>query len=207
MANSPSTKSIVAVSDIRENVVFLGGGSLRLVIEVSSINFELRSEEEQAAILQGFQRFLNSIDFPIQIVVNSRRYDITKYLETVEAATTNLTNELLKIQAQEYTKYVRELSGLANIMSKKFYVVVPFFVFEVPGKKGFLDSIKNIFKSAEKAVQLSDEQFQTYRNQLLQRAELVYGGLVGLGLRTRILEQEELITLFQQLYNPGTPKL
>lgn len=204
MADTNSTRQLVSVTDIRESVLFIGGGSLRLVMEISAINFELRSEEEQLAILQGFQQFINSVDFPIQIIINSRKYDIANYLKLVEEATVSLTNELLKLQASEYMKYVAELSELANIMSKKFYIVIPFFAFEAPGKAGVMDSLRNLFKPAKTSSQITEEQFQTYKNQLLQRSELVLSGLVGLGLRTRILEQEELLRLFQSLYNPQT---
>ncbi len=201
MPNS-STKQLVQIADIRENVVFLPSGSLRSVLEVSSINFELRSEDEQNAILQNFQQFLNSIDFPLQIVLDSRRFDINEYLAYVQQATGSLTNELLKIQAAEYTKFIRELADLANIMSKKFYIVIPFYISETPGTKGLLNSITGIFKS-KKGASLTEEQFQTYKNQLAQRTEVVLDGLVSLSLHAQILEEEVLKNLFVALHNPG----
>lgn len=201
MPTAQSTKQLVEIGDIRENVVIMKNGSMRILLEVTSINFELRSEDEQTAILQNFQQFLNSVDFPLQIVIHSRKYDINDYLRYVGEATAALTNELLKLQASEYMKYIAELSQLANIMSKKFYIVVPFYVSEASGqaKKGFLSGL---FKSQPSGV-FKDEQFASYRNQLLQRADLVYGGLVGLGLKTRTLEKEELLKVFFSLYNPG----
>ncbi len=203
MAN-PTTHSIVDIADIRDNVVLLRNGSLRMVLEISAINFELRSEEEQAAIIQSFQSFLNSIDFPIQIVVGSQRYNIDEYLKTVATATEGLENDLLKIQADEYMKFVKELSTLANIMSKHFYIVVPFYIVETGGSKGILDGLKGIFKSSSSIASIPDEQFATYQNQLVQRAELVFDSLVGSGLRARILEKEELENLYYLLYNPGS---
>ncbi len=202
MANQ-STLQFVDIADIRDNVLILQNGSLRLILEVSAINFELRSEEEQSAILQNFQSFLNSVDFPIQIVMNSRRFDIDQYLKTIETTTASITNELLRVQALEYGKFVKELSTLANIMSKRFFVVVPFYVIEAPSKQGIFDSFRNVFKSKKVVAQIPDEKFQAYRNQLLQRAELVYDGLLGMGLRARILEQNEIMNLFYSLYNPG----
>lgn len=204
MANQ-STKQLVEVVDIRENVVFLRNSSLRSILEVSSINFELRSEEEQTAILQNFQRFLNSIDFPLQMVVQSRKFNLSQYLELVEQATGAQTNELLRIQASEYLKFVRELAELANIMSKKFYIIVPFFISETPSSaKGLLDQFKSTFKSAaeKQLVTLSEEQFTAYKNQLLQRSELITDGLIGMGLKVRTLQADELQAQFFSLYNP-----
>ena len=198
-----STKNLVDIADIIDNVVLLKNGSLRALIEVSAINFELRSEGEQVAILQNFQRFLNSIDFPLQIVVNSRKLDIDDYLKLLEKATGSLTSELLKIQAEEYSKFIKEMSDLSNIMSKKFYIVVPFYVFETPSKAGITESLKSIFKPSSVAKQLTPEQLETYKNQLIQRVELIYDGLVGLGLKTKLLDNGELINLYYKLYNPG----
>ncbi len=204
MANKSTTRQLVQIADIRDNIVLLSNGSLRAVLEVSAINFELRSEEEQNAILQNFQQFLNSIDFPLQIVTHSRSFDVDNYLKVVQETTGTLTNELLKIQAEEYITFVRELSSLANIMSKKFYIVIPFYISEVPTAKGLLGSFKGLFKSsAGGPAKIPEEQLQTYKNQILQRAELVFGGLVGIGVRARVLEQQELMDLFYQLYNPG----
>jgi type IV secretory pathway VirB4 component len=198
-----STNQLVDISDIIDNVVILKNGSLRAVIEVSAINFELRSEGEQLAILQNFQRFLNSTDFPLQIVVNSRKLDIDDYVKLVEKSTESLTSELLKIQAAEYAKFIKELSDLSNIMSKKFYIVVPFYVFETPSRAGITESIKSIFKPSSVAKKINPEQLDTYKNQLIQRVELIYDGLVGLGLKTRLLEGPELMNLYYGLYNPG----
>ena len=198
-----STKNLVDIADIVDNIVILKNGSLRTVIEVSSINFELRSEGEQVAILQNFQRFLNSTDFPLQIVVNSRKLDIEDYVKLIDKSTESLTSELLKIQAAEYSKFIKELADLSNIMSKKFYIVVPFYVFETPSKTGLVDSIKSILKPSGVVKQIKPEQLETYRNQLMQRVELVFDGLVGLGLKTRLLEGPELMNLYYGLYNPG----
>ena len=201
MPNQP-TEKLVPISDTREGVVILKNGSLRMVLEVSAINFELRSADEQVAILQGFQRFLNSADFPLQIVVSSRELEISPYIKTLDQIVESTENELMKIQASEYLRFVKELSTLSNIVSKKFYIVIPFYVYETPETTGLIQSLKGMFKPKEVSKELTDEQFNTYKNQLLQRAELVYSGLVGLGLKTRTLEDEELKNLYYKLYNP-----
>ncbi len=199
-----STKQLVEIADIQDAVIVLKNRSLRMVLEVSAINFELRSEEEQNAILQNFQSFLNSIDFPVQIVVGSRRYNINEYLKNIADATSALTNELLKIQGAEYIKFIKELSELSNIMSKRFFIVIPFYIFDVPRGKGLLGGIKSIFSTSSQSAAYSPVQMETYKNQLLQRAELIFDGLVGLGLKTQVLGKDALIDLFADLYNAGS---
>src|SRR3989338_852054 len=199
-----STKNLVEISNIIDNIVLLKNGSLRAVIEVSALNFELRSEGEQIAILQNFQRFVNSIDFPLQIVINSRKLNIDEYLKLINESANALTNELLKIQAMEYSKFVGELSDLSNIMSKKFYIVIPFYVFEAPSKSGITQSIKSIFKPSTVMKELTPEQLETYKSQLLQRTELIFDGLIGMGLKAKTLEKDDLMNLFYGLYNPSS---
>lgn len=199
-----STKQLVGVANIIDNIVLLKNGSLRAVIEVSAINFELRSEGEQIAILQNFQRFINSIDFPLQIVVHSRKLNIDEYIKLIDQSINTLTNELLKIQAAEYSKFVKDLSDLSNIMSKKFYIVVPFYVFEVPSKSGIAQSLKSIFKPSAVVKELTPEQLEIYKSQLLQRTELIFDGLIGVGLKAKTLERDDLMNLFYGLYNPSS---
>ena len=198
-----STKQLVSVANIIDNIILLKNGSLRAVIEVSALNFELRSEGEQIAILQNFQRFVNSIDFPLQIVVNSRKLNVDEYLKLIDESANTLTNELLKIQATEYSKFVKELSDLSNIMSKRFYIIVPFYVFEAPSKSGIIQSFKSIFKPSAIVKDLTSEQLETYKGQLLQRTELIFDGLIGMGLKAKTLKENDLINLFYELYNPN----
>ncbi|MEK7645846.1 MAG: hypothetical protein AAB374_01955 [Patescibacteria group bacterium] len=198
-----STKELVSIADIKDGIVLLKNGSLRAVIEVAAVNFELRSEEEQTGILQNFQRFLNSVDFPLQMLVNSRQLNMDEYLKTVDAIAESSTNELLKIQAIEYSKFVKELLELSNIMTKHFYVVLPFYVYETPSKTGLIESVKGMFGSAQTVQQIKPEQLETYRTQLMQRAELILDGLIGIGLKARLMEGQELNNLYYSLYNPG----
>lgn len=201
-APAPSTQNLVAIQEIRDGVLVLKDGSMRTVIDVSSINFELRSEDEQIAITQNFQNFINSLNFPIQISVVSRQLYVEDYLKFATEATSQLDNELLRIQASEYMKFIKELATLSNIMSKKFYVIVPFYIFETPTKTGFFQSFKSTVNPAAATKGLTTEKFETYKNQLMQRVELVFGGLAGLGLKSQILEKEELTKLFYGFYNP-----
>lgn len=200
----PSTQNLVSISEIRDDVLMLKDGSIRAVVEVSAINFELRSEDEQIAIIQNFQKFVNSIDFPLHICIVSRRLYIDNYLKLAAEASGEIDNELLRIQATEYMKFIKELSSLTNIMSKKFYIVVPFYIFEAPTKAGLFQSIKSIASPSTVIKSITEDRFQSYHNQLMQRTELIFGGLVGLGLKTRLLGRDELVQVFYNLYNPPT---
>jgi len=199
-----STKDFVQVADIRDTAVILKDGSLRSIVEVGSMNFELKSTDEQIAIIQYFQNFLNSIDFPIQILVSSRKLDINPYLKSLEELTANLKNELLKIQAAEYTRFIKGLTELANIMAKKFYVVVSFYPMELsaPTKKGFLGAFKSVISPSKFIKTLSNEELENYKIQLNQRIGVITEGLSGLGIETRILAGDELKNLFYSYYNP-----
>lgn len=202
MANT-STKQLVEVADIQGNAVLLKNGSLRAVIEVSAVNFELRSADEQIGIIQNFQNFLNSVDFPLQISLSSRQLKMDEYLKSVEEAIEGIQNELLKIQGAEYAKFVKELLDLSNIMSKKFYVILPFYVYETPSKTGIIQSMKSIFNPEGMIKKIDPQNLETYQAQLIQRVELVMDGLIGMGLKTRLLERDDLINLYYSLYNPG----
>ncbi len=205
MAN-PSTTNPLQIKDVQQGILIFKDGSVRGVVQVDAINFELRSTDEQTAIIQQFQGFLNSVDFPIQMVVNSRIYNVETYLATVQTASEQLTNELLKLQAQEYIRFVRELSSLANIMSKKFYVVIPLSVSAQTETKGFLSGITGMFKKSAAPAGVSPENLATYQNELAQRADLILGGLSGMGLKGHMLNQDELVSLLTDLYNPtGSP--
>jgi len=199
-----STKQLITIENIIDDIILLKDGSLRSVVEVFAINFELRSEDEQTGILQNFQRFLNSLDFPIQIVTSSRKLDLTPYLALLDKTAETLENELLKVQAMEYSKFVSELSTLANIMSKAFFIVVPFYVFENPSRNGFLPSIKTLIGLKSNVKKIDQTTLDSYKVQMTQRTELIADGLIGLGLKTKILDKNKLLKLFYQAYNPSS---
>lgn len=202
--NTQTTKDFVSIIDIRDSVLIMNNASLKAVIEVNSMNFELKSADEQTAIIQSFQNFINSMDFPIQIAVNSRKLDIKPYLGYIDEIIEKQTNELLKIQAIEYSRLLKGLTELSNIMAKKFYIIVPFFGIETPATKaGFMDAFKGLLAPTKFAKSLTDEQLQTYKIQLDQRIGLIRGGISSFGLETRVLETEELKKLFYSYYNPG----
>jgi hypothetical protein len=195
-----STQQYLEVEEIRDGVAVLRDSSLRMVGMVSSMNFALKSTEEQEAIIYAYQTFLNSLDFPVQLIIQSRQLDIDSYLETLRQKEAEQTTELLRIQTAEYIEYISQLVELSHIMSKVFYISVPLFPFEKEKKKGMFDSL---FKPAQSVID-SETDFQRFRTQLVQRIDHVSTGMQGVGLRLAVLGTQELIELLYNTYNPAT---
>ncbi len=192
-----STQQFLEIDQIREGVILLRNKAVRGVIMVSSLNFALKSEEEQNAIIYQFQNFLNSLDFPLEIVVQSRRLNITGYLDKLKELEIKQRDELLKTQIAEYQKFIRDLITGGAIMARNFFVVVPFALAEIPSMK----TIKGILKT-QPAPAFNEEQFQRCKSQLWQRMEFVALGLRRCGLQCVPLNTSELIELFWSLYHP-----
>lgn len=200
----PNTGDFIDIADIRDTLLILKNGSLRSLVEVSSMNFELKSNDEQVAIIQAFQNFINSVDFPLQIVIRSSKLDINPYLKSLGELMDKQPNELLRIQVTEYTRFVGGLTELANIMSKKFYIAVPFYAVEAAKTRaGVLDTVKSLFAPSKFIRSLSDEELENYKVQINQRVDVVMAGIGGLGLESKLLNREELLGLFYTYYNPG----
>jgi len=191
-----STQNFLEVAEIREGVLILKTGHIRSVLMVSSANFALKSTEEQEAIVFQFQNFLNSLDFPLQIVVQSRRLNITGYIDSLKNLETNQQNQLLKEQTADYRAFVEQLIKGGSIMAKNFFVVVPFSLAEVVG------GIQKDIQQTKKTGKLSENQFQRMKNQLWQRLEFTALGLRRAGLQVVPLNSEELIELFWSSHHP-----
>ena len=163
---------------------------MRAFLIVSAINFALKSGDEQQAVVMQFQSFLNSVNFPMQICVQSRRLDIRPYVATLEGREREQTNDLMKIQIREYAQFIRRFTELNNIMTKSFFVVVPY----SPSVAG------STFGQGGKT---DADRFEEHRTQLEQRLGVVQSGLTRCGLRTVQLGTEEVVELFYRLFNPG----
>lgn len=196
-----SAQEFVDIAEIKDGVVVLKNGSLRAVLMVSSVNFDLKATQEQEAIIAAYQNFLNSLDFPIQIIINSRKLDINPYLELLDEKEKIQENELLRHQINEYRNFVKNLVSTANIMTKKFYVIVPFAITEAK-KEGFIDRIR-IALNPRQVMAEKRMQFENYKSQLWQRVNHIMAGLEGTGIRMIPLNTEELIELYYNAYNPG----
>ena len=200
---SSSTHQFVDVEEVKGDVIILKNKSLRMVLMVSSINFALKSQDEQEAIINRFQDFINSFEsYTAEIVVQSRKLDISEYIKFLNERVEAQTNELLKIQTAEYITFIQELIKLSNIMSKFFYVVIPLNQAIASGGGGFFSRIFG--KSGKQTQTAKDLDFETKRSDLLQRAERVMSLLGGMGLKAIPLKGEELIELVYTGYNPGS---
>jgi len=197
-----STQSLVLIDQIRDGVVILKRGGLRALIKCSSINLSLKARDEQDAIFFEFQNFLNSLDFPIQIFINSRFLNIDDYIEMLQEKQREQLNDLLRIQTTEYIAFIKDFVESTNIVSTDFYVVVPFELAEALGKKSSGGGILSMFGMGKKPGAMDAKQFLHFKNQLMQRVEFVRTGLHRMGVTTKVLPTEELIMLYWNLYNP-----
>jgi hypothetical protein len=187
------------IKEIKEDVVVLKNGEVRAVLMATSINFALRSQEEQEAIIQRYQDFLNSLDFPVQIIITSRKFNINNYIRSLEEIQNKQENELLRIQTAEYINFVQALNEENNIMSESFYLVIPY-SHPIVKKTGF---IKKLLGKKENEAEKKEQDFQTIKASLWQRVEFVSSSLSRTGVRSALLKTNELIELFYRLYNPS----
>lgn len=199
-----STQTHLRISEIRDNTVILKDGGLRAVIKTTSINFNLKSEEEQNSIIYSYQNFLNSLEFPIQIQVRSKRLDVDNYIEQVKLLGKKQKNKLLQEQTFEYAEYIRRLVEYADIMEKEFYVIIPY----TPGATQTPSVIQQFFQKLSPQdsyaeIKKRHKQFNELRKKLTQKVNVVVSGLNNCGLKTKELNTTELVELYYSVYNPN----
>jgi len=191
-----TTQQFLEIKDVKEGVIILKNNALRGILMVSSLNFALKSAEEQDATIYQFQQFLNALDFSCQILVQSRKLNITGYLDKLEELEKKQKSDLLKVQTAEYRKFIEGLTKEGTIMTKNFYIIVPYSILETEG----VATAKKLKKVA--IPFLTEEEFQRCKNQLWQRMEFLGLGLRRCGLTAIPLTTPELIELFWGLYHP-----
>ncbi len=197
-----STQQYLDILEIKEDTVVMRDGTLRAVLLVSSINFALKSEEEQDAIISAYISFLNNISFPIQIVIQSRELNIDAYLQMLDERQKIQTNELLKIQTNEYMHYIAELVSMSKIMNKRFYIVVPYNPLADKEKK-ITSKLLDVLRPAT-IIKMKEEKFLRHQAELNRLLENIIGGLTSIGLQSVQLDTQSLIELYYNSYNPGT---
>lgn len=198
-----STQKFLEIDQIKEDLVFMKDKSLRGVLMVSGINMELRSNEEQEMVLFSYQEALNSLDFPIQILVQSRKVDLTSYISMLEDSVRNQVIPLIKEQTEEYIYFLKQILANVNVMDKRFFVVVPYFPNIIAeGSKGIMSFFD--FKKPKSNEAIVSENYQLNKKQIDQRIEIVSSLLGNLGLNATRLPTEALIELFYACYNPET---
>lgn len=200
-ASSKATQDFVPIKEVRDGVVVLKDGGLRAVLLASSLNFALKSEDEQTAFIVQFQNFLNSLDFSVQIFVQSRMLDIRPYIATLEAQFKQQLDDLMRIQIREYIGFIKSFTEAANIMTKNFFLVVPYSPAMIQTGKGIIGNLP--FGKGKRNVEQENRTFEEQVSQLEQRIAIVQQGLIRTGVRTVQLGTEEAIELMYKMFNPG----
>lgn len=199
--NAKSTQDFVPIKEVRDGIIMLKNGELRAIVLANSVNLSLKSEEEQRATIYQFQNFLNTLDFPVQISIQSRKLDIRPYLLLLENRMRMQNEPLLKLQTKEYMEFIRNFTETVNIMTKSFFVIIPYthtnFKYS-SGIFGGLFSGKNT--NVKKAEQID---FEEKRSQLDQRVAVIQQGLSACGIKTAQLGTEEVVEVFYKVFNPG----
>lgn len=191
-----STQHFLHVADIKDNVLILRNAELRQVLQVTALNFALKSDQEQAAIVYQYQAFLNSLQFPVQIVIQSRQLDLTNYLNDLQRRLNQADSLLIRNQIADYIDFISQLTSLGSIMEKQFYVVVPLATSAIRARSFF----GQLFK--RETIAVSDQDFTAAKAKLVDRVELIRVGLASIGLLVRPLTSDEMIRLLYSTYNP-----
>lgn len=194
-----STQAYLDIAAIKDGVVILKNGGLRALIEVTSVNFALKSPQEQDDIVFRYQGFLNALHYPLQIVMQSRRLDLTDYLAKLRTRAEGETNDMVRAQTSSYIAFMEKLLSVVNIMSKKFYVVIPY---DPPTlfNRGLLDTLLHPVKQV--TVSMTEQEFVRFRTELDERVGIISSGLSAIGLATGRLDTRHLIELYYATYNP-----
>ena len=205
-----ATQEFVPIKEVRDGVVILKDGGMRSILLCSSLNFSLKSEDEKQAILFQFQDFLNSLDFSIEIVVQSRKLDIRPYIALLEGQEKSQTNNLMKIQVREYIEFIKNFTENTNIMTKNFFIVVPYSPAILSTSQsggiagGIVSRLEPLGLGTKKEQSATTEaSFDENRSQLEERLSVVEQGLIRTGIRVARLGTEEVIELFYKAFNPG----
>lgn len=207
--NANSTQNTLQIAEIRDGIVIMNDGSYRSVVMVKSINFDLMSPQEQESVEYSYQGFLNSLYFPVQIFVRSRKVDLRPYIEKLDKIRTEHDNMLLALLMEDYIGYMDALSQQTNIMDKNFYVVIPFFpVVEVQKaltqNKNFISGVTKLFDRTEQHVVINEADLENAKTELRNRVQAVLSGLLQCSIQGLPLDTQELIELYYDSYNPDT---
>lgn len=196
--SNAQTQEFVSIRDVKDNIIIQKNGQLTMILLASSVNFALKSLDEQQAILHQFQNFLNTIDFSLQIYMQSRRLNIEPYIEILSQLEEKQDNDLMRIQLAEYMAFIRSFTADVDVMSKNFFVAISYTPTKVNLGKG-------LFGNKRGGGTPTDTIFEEQRTQLEQRLSLVVDGLARVGVRTIALGNDELVELFYHIYNPSDP--
>ena len=199
--SSKTTQEFVPIKEIRDGIVVLKDGSMRALVLASSLNFALKSIDEQNSIIYQFQNFINSLDFSIQFFIQSKKLDIRPYIALLEERYKEQVTELMKIQTREYIDFIKTFVENSNIMTKSFFIVIPYSPAPMNQNKNPISNFLKKNNANDKTIE--NNQFNEYRSQLEQRVGVVEQGLVRCGIRVAQLGTEEVVELYYKIFNPG----
>lgn len=210
--NAKATQEFIPIKEVRDGIIVLKDGDLRAIVLANSINLSLKSADEQKATILQFQNFLNTLDFAVQISVQSRRLDIRPYLLLLENRMKVQNEPLLKLQTKEYIEFIRNFTDTVAIMTKSFFIVVPYtnnFIGSLPHTNTIfklnLEIFNGIFskKTTEKLRAEKETDFEEKRSQLEERVSVIQQGLSRCGINSAQLGTEEVVEVFYKVFNPG----
>ncbi len=197
-----ATQEFVPIKEVRDGIIVLKDGELRAIVLANSVNLSLKSDDEQKATILQFQNFLNTLDFPIQISIQSRRLDIRPYLLLLENRIKVQTEPLMKLQTKEYIEFIRNFTETVSIMTKSFFVVVPYTHTVLKTDSGIFSRFFSK-RSKEEARLAKQADFEEKRSQLEERVAVIQQGLGGCGINSVQLGSEEVVEVFYKVFNPG----
>ena len=204
--NPSSTQNTLLFSEMRENMMIMHDASFRAVVECESINFDLMSSREREAVEYSYQNFLNSLYFPVQILIRSRRVDIGPYIDRLVTIRRSQDNMMLSRLMDDYIDFIDILSQEANIMDKSFYIVIPYYpigdVAEIKKQaKGLFDSFFGGTKEPQ-VTKINQPDYEKAKDEVRNRVDSVVSGLFQLGVKSQQLTTQQLSVLFYNSYNP-----
>ncbi len=200
--HAKATQEFVPIKEIRDGVILLKDGGLRAIILANSTNLSLKSSEEQRATIMQFQNFLNTLDFPIQISVQSRKLDIRPYLLLLENRMKVQNEPLLKLQTREYIGFIKNFTESTSIMTKSFFIVVPYTHTTLKTETGLFKGLFGKKDKQSKKVE-AELDFEEKRSQLEQRVGVIQQGLARCGIKAVQIGTEEVVEVFYKVFNPG----
>lgn len=207
--NPNSTQNTLQIAEVRDGIVIMNDGSYRSVVMARSINFDLMSPQEQEGVEAGYQAFLNSLYFPIQIFVRSQKVDLGPYIQKLDKIRTEHDNMLLAMLMEDYIVYMSDLATQTNIMDKKFYIVIPYFPKAdvqkaLTNSKNFFTGMFGMFSNKQQHITINEAELETAKTELRNRVQAVLGGLMQCSVQALPLDTQELIELYYDTYNPDT---
>jgi hypothetical protein len=199
-----STQRFLPIAEIRNDTVMLKNGGMRAVLLVEPLNFNLKSETEQQGIIAGYESFVNTLSFPLQIIVRSSKLNIDPYLLQLRGIADKQKSPLLKEQTFAYADFIEKLIDVADIMQKRFFVVIPFD--QLSRKKTLLEQFFGWLNTDDSTSKASarNREFAQGSRVLKDRVNLVQTGLENVGLQSKRLNTHQLIELYYHIYNPKT---